>query len=156
MKAGHLRDDVGRAAKTVNAETSRVTRLSQRPITDQARAEKRCRRDIVERVRNRKAKAGISHRELGVAAINCVTSEPREIAEILAVRPAVFALAASPAEPRNADAFADAKTIDALADPLDMPDDLVSENQRQFRIRQFAIDDVEIGPTNRASAHANK
>ena len=31
-----------------------------------------------------------------------------------------------------------------------MPDDLMAGNQRQLRIRQFAIDDVKIGAANRA------
>ena len=41
----------------------------------------------------------------------------------------------------------------ALADFFDAPDNLVSGNQRQFRFRQFAIDDMQVCPANGARTY---
>jgi hypothetical protein len=39
---------------------------------------------------------------------------------------------------------------------FDSSDNLVTENQRQFRIGQFAIDHVKVGAANRAVADPNE
>jgi hypothetical protein len=39
---------------------------------------------------------------------------------------------------------------------FDATDDLVSENERQLRIRKLAVDNMKIGPANTARADANK
>ena len=65
-------------------------------------------------------------------------------------------MAAGVAEPRHADARAE-RRVDAVADRLDPADDLVAGNDRQLRIGQFAVDDVQIGAADAAGldAHAD-
>jgi hypothetical protein len=46
--------------------------------------------------------------------------------------------------------------IDLGSDLLDASDDLVSGNKRQLRIRQFAIDNVKVGPANSACRNAHE
>src|SRR5260370_34186310 len=43
-----------------------------------------------------------------------------------------------------------------LTDRLDTADNLVAENQRQLWIRQFAVDNMKIGPANGAHADPNE
>jgi hypothetical protein len=46
--------------------------------------------------------------------------------------------------------------LNACADLFDVPDDLVSGNEWQLRIRKFAIDDVKVGAANRTSGNTNE
>ena len=48
------------------------------------------------------------------------------------------------------------KLRDTFADRFDATDNFVSENQRQFWLRQFAINDVQIRPANRAGGDADE
>src|SRR5207249_12193979 len=98
----------------------------------------------------------VGYGELGVAAINRVTGEFCAIAKIFAVRPAISALTIGPAKPWNADAIANRKSIHALIDLFEPADNLMTENQWKFWIGQFAIDNVKIGPANRAGINANE
>jgi len=108
--------------------------------------------------------ARVSDSELGVAAVDVVTGEFPVIAKIFAIRSTISALAVRPAEPRDSDTVAGLEfrflifdfRINGIADFFDAPDDLVAENERKFRIRQFAIDDMKIGPANGAHVDANK
>src|SRR5438093_7226454 len=92
--------------------------------------------------------------KLGVATINCVSGEARVITEICSARLAISALAICPTKPWDAHTLADcecgsglsAATVGTLrslphffADFFDSPDNLMTQNQWQFRIGQFAI-----------------
>src|SRR3989304_3281052 len=55
--------------------------------------------------------APVRHRQLGIAAVECVPGEPSAVAEVLASGAAEAALAARPAEPRDADAPAAAADL---------------------------------------------
>src|SRR6185369_13800352 len=104
--------------------------------------------------------------ELGVAAIECVPGKTRVIAKILSAGSAIRAIAVGPAEPRDSHAISDceggsglgAATVGTLrslphfTDFFDSSDNLVTENQRQLRIGQFAIDHVEVSAANGAGA----
>ena len=46
--------------------------------------------------------------------------------------------------------------LDAFADLFDAADDLVPGNERQFRIGQFSIDQMQIGAANRARLNADE
>src|SRR5262249_29237836 len=65
---------------------------------------------------------------------------------------AVRTLAVGVAQPRDADAIADLK-LSARTDGLDLPDNLVAGHDRNRRIRQVAVDDMEISPADSARAH---
>ncbi len=64
-------------------------------------------------------------------------------------------MAARMAEPRNANALAETQMGDIGADRIDPSDDLMSGDDRNFRIRQFAVNDMKVGTADAASADAN-
>ena len=103
-----------------------------------------------------KAVARVGYRELGVAAVDIETGKFCAVAEIFAVRPAINAIAIGPAEPWNANPIASCKSIYAFADLLDAADNLVTKNERKFRIGQLAINDMKIGAANGAGVNPNE
>src|SRR6266403_5125753 len=103
-----------------------------------------------------KAVERVGHGEPSVAAVDGITGKFCPVAEIFAVRPAINAIAIGPAEPWNANPIASCKSIYAFADLLDAADNLVTKNERKFRIGQFAINDMKIGAANRAGINANE
>ena len=103
-----------------------------------------------------KAVARIGYRELGVAAIDSVTGKFCAVAEVFAIRSTIRTIAIGPAEPWNANPIASCKSIYAFADLLDAADNLVTKNERKFRIGQLAINDMKIGAANRAGINANE
>src|ERR1043166_4235162 len=90
-------------------------------------------------------KSRIGDGEPGVATIDGVAGEARAVAKIFAIRSTISAFAVRPAKPRNADGLAHGKSLDAFADLFDAADDLVPGNERQFRIRQFTIEEIGEG-----------
>ena len=100
--------------------------------------------------------ARVGDRVLGVAAVQLVAGEARLRAEILVAATAEAALAARPAEPRHADPVALAHGVDVASRPLHRGDDLVSEDERELRQRQIAVDDVQIGATDAARPDAQQ
>jgi hypothetical protein len=58
------------------------------------------------------------------------------------------------AEPRHADTIAEGRPLDADADAIDDADDLVAGNDRQPRHAKLAVDDVQVGATDRARLDA--
>src|SRR6476646_3507244 len=113
----------------------------------------------------------ISHGELGVTAVNRVTGKARVIAKILSAGSAIRAITIRPAKPRDPYAISEcecgsglsAATVGMLrsfrhftADFFDSSDNLVTENQWQLGIPQFAIDNVKVSPTNRACANPHQ
>jgi hypothetical protein len=59
------------------------------------------------------------------------------------------------AEPRNADTLAHVQVLDAGADRIDPAYDLVARDNRHYRIRQFAIDDMQVGAADAAGGDPN-
>ena len=59
-------------------------------------------------------------------------------------------MAAGMAEPSDADARRRGLQADAFADRLDPADDLVPGDDRQLRVGQFAVDDVQVGAADAA------
>ncbi len=59
-------------------------------------------------------------------------------------------------QPGNADPLADGEILDPGAEPLDQADHLVAGNDRQPRIGQLAVDDVQIGAADAAGFDANQ
>jgi hypothetical protein len=154
--ARDLGHDVRRRAKTIKAESLRISRFAERAVADQSSAEQwRCAHIIVA-LRNSKTETRIGRDVFGIAAVDRVTGEARAPAEILAAGETEIAFAASPPEPRNTDALTDVKIIDAFTEFFDLSDDFVSRNQRQLWIWQFTIDDVQIGAAHRARRHAHE
>ncbi len=67
-----------------------------------------------------------------------------------------MAFAAGPAQPGNPDPLTDTEVLDSGADLSDPADNLVTDDERQLRVWQFAIDDVQIRAANRARRHAHE
>ncbi len=150
LVARDLRDDVRRGSEAVNPESLRVARFAQASISDQTRAEERGGGHIFEVVWNRKTETRVCHGVFRVTAVNRVAGEAGAFTKIFAVRQAESAFAASPAEPWYPNPLADLKAAHLRADLLDPADDFVAENEWQLRLWQFAVEDMEISPADRA------
>jgi len=57
------------------------------------------------------------------------------------------------AEPRDADPFTHAETLDTGADHVDPTDNLVTGDDRRLWIGQFTVEDVQVGAANAACEH---
>src|SRR6185436_17577961 len=92
-----------RGAEAEQAEALGVPAHPQRPVADQAGTEQRRRLPRI-RVRvERERVAGVGPHQLGIAAVARVAVELGPLAEVLASRQALAALAASPAQPGHTD-----------------------------------------------------
>jgi hypothetical protein len=76
-------------------------------------------------------------------------------AEVLAIAPAEAAFPVRPAKPRHTDHVALGKGVDSRSKSVDGADDLMSEDERELRLRELAVDDVQIGAADGARLHAN-
>ena len=152
----NLRDQMRGVAKAIHAKAPRIARFAIGSITDQSRAKQRCNLDVVVTLRQMKTVSRIRDGELGVTAIDGVTGEARVIAKILSAGSAIRAIAIGPAKPRDSHAISDCEVRIFFADFFDLSDNLMTENQRQFRIGQFAIDNVKVSAANRAGADAHE
>jgi hypothetical protein len=141
LVAGDLEHDVCGGSEAVQAERVSVACEAKRAVADQPGAEERRRLLVPIAVWDREAEALVRDGVLGEAAVQVVAGEASPLAEVLAARTAVAARAARPAEPRNPDAGA---ALDGGAD------DLVAEDERELRISQIAVRDVEVGATDAA------
>ena len=153
---GDLADDVGRGAEAVEAEPLRVAAEPQRPVADQPGAQQRRRLEVRVALRDREAVALVGDRQLRVAAVELVAGEAGPLAEVLAAGAAVAALAAGPAEPRDPDPLPGLEALRPLPRPLDGADDLVAGDERQLRLGQVAVDDVEVGAADAAGVHPHQ
>jgi hypothetical protein len=90
----------------------------------------------------------VGDRSCRKAAITRVSCEERTIAQIFAAAATIEVDAARMAEPWNSDTFADARPLDASPYRVDAAYNHVAWNDRQHWIRQFAIDDMEVGAAN--------
>src|SRR3954465_2080966 len=133
----------------------RLAREPQRTEADQPGTEQWCGVRVVVLADNRKAVSRVGDAELGVSAIDVVAGEARAIAQILAAGRAVRAFTARPTQPWDADAIARSKS--RVAGCLDDGShDLVAKYQWQLRLRELAVDDVQVGPADRARCHPDQ
>src|SRR4029077_11457551 len=89
-----------------------------------------------------------------ITAVTGITSEQRTIAKIFLAIAAELAVPAGLAQPRYADAAANFKRSDTVADHIDMADNFVTRHEWEPRIWQFAIDDMQIGAPHAARGDA--
>src|SRR6266403_895211 len=138
-------------SESVDAEPLGLTGETQRAVSDQPRAQQRRSLLVVVAVGQREHVAGVSNYHIRVAAVQLIPGEPGVDAQVLPAGPAGFALAAGPAQPRNADPGADSGMIDPAAPRDHSTDDLVARYDRMIQRRQLAVDDVKIGPAHTAA-----
>src|SRR5262249_39616700 len=125
----------------------------QRAVADQPGAKERRRLEIRIGGRNGKTEALVDGDVLGVAAVEVVPVEAGGVTQVLAAAQAVATAAVGPAEPRHPDAIAAGEALRAGPAGGDAADDLVPGNQRQFRPRQLAVDDVQVGAADGAGVN---
>ncbi len=148
--ARDLRHDMRSRAEAVDAEALARTSELQRAVADQPGAEQRRGFGVAIAVRNRKHVACVGHGVLGIAAVDLVAGEARMVAEIFGALAAIGACAVGIAEPRHADAHPRSEALDAVAQGLDAPDDLVPEHERKLRLRELAVEDMQVGAAHPA------
>ena len=144
------------SAEPVKAEPFWVAAFTQCAKADQSGAQQRSSGYVLESVGNGKTKTRIGHGKVGVTAINVVAGEACAIAKIFTTGPAELTFTTRPAQPRNADPIALAKSFYIASNFFDASHDFVSGNQRQLRGRQFAIDNVKIGAADGAGGNAQE
>src|SRR5215468_3349837 len=142
--ARHLRHDMGRSAKAINAEPRRLSRHRharhlERAVADQPSTEQRRGLGVAVTFGNWKNVARVGNGVLGIAAVDLVAGKARVVAKVLAARAAVEANAIGEAEPRHANALADGEASHLVADSLDTPHDLVTQYERKLWMREIAI-----------------
>src|SRR5947207_2636936 len=90
---------------------------------------------------------------LGVAAVDLVSGEARAVAQVLAGGAAIAALAATPAEPGNADPLSAGEPARARPGGDDRADDFVTEHEGQLGVREFCIENVQVSAAHAAGIH---
>jgi hypothetical protein len=156
---GNLDQDMRRRAETVQPQPIAQHLTPRHPIrtvANQPRAQQRRCAHCVVAVGDGEHIAGVSDGVLGVAAVQRVTREFREGAQVLASRLAVPTRAASPAQPRHAHPLTHLKRADLCAELRHLADNLVPQNQRQLRVRQLAVHNMQVGTAYGARLHANQ
>jgi hypothetical protein len=139
--------------ESVQAELRRSAGDHQRAPADQPRAQQRRQRDVAAPLAERKCEARIGHGRGCIAAIAGVAGEQRLIAEVLTLHPAVGTGTVGVAQPRDADPLADLQAPHGGADRIDPADDLVPGNHRHLRVRQLAVNDVQVRAADAARQH---
>jgi hypothetical protein len=132
-----LRDNVGGASEAIDPEVSGFldrTCHHQRPVADQARAEKRSRLHVAIKLMQRKTERRLGHGVFGVATVDRVSGEPGVVTEVFPVRLAIHTLATGPAKPRDPHARPDTKILDLGTTFYDLSDDFMAWYERKLWI----------------------
>ncbi len=130
-----------------------ITRHDQRAPADQAGAQQRRDGDIVAGLAERKAITGVRDEMRGKAAVARVAGEARAVAEVFPAAPAIGTFAAGIAQPGNADPLANPKRGHTGPKRVHPADHLMAGDDRIGDVRQFSIDDMQIGPAHAAGTH---
>ena len=112
--------------------------------------------EVIDSLRQREAEPLIGDRKIRVPAVHVVPGEPGLFAEILATLPAEAAGTVGPAQPRHPDPVAGRESIRCRPVTDDPADDLVTRDQRQFRMIEFTIEDVELGSADPAGGYTDQ
>src|SRR5438105_6953826 len=84
-----------------------------------------------------------------ITAVARVAGEHRGVAQVLARRTTIGTDPAGRAEPGHADPLADAE-LGTAAERGDAADDLMPRDDREPRVGQFAVDEVQVGAAHAA------
>ena len=148
-----LGDDVRRGTEAVETNRVRITCQAERPVSDEAGAEEGRGLRVRVALGDRKAEALVGKCQLGEAAVDVIPGEAGVVAQVLSTGDAVSADPARRTEPRHADACAPSEPSAAVDN---LADDLVSEDERQLRVLELAVEDMEVGTAHAAGAHAKE
>src|SRR5262249_38265709 len=123
---------------------------------DQTGTQKRRRLRVVGCAWQREAEPRIGDRMRRIAAIARIAGEQRRVAEILPALPTIGADSAGVSEPGHANPVAWRKASDIGADRRHPSDDLVPGHDRQLRINELAVNDMQIGAADAASGNLDQ
>src|SRR5262245_43758756 len=140
----NLCNDMRGCAKAVDSERACIARFDQRTIADETGTKQRRRGRVIVGFGNPEAKTLVGYREFGVAPVEGIAGETRILAEILQSGLAEDARAARPAEPGYAHPIAHGKSLTSWSDSTHASHDLVAWDQREFRMTQLTVDNVEV------------
>ena len=141
-----------RGAETVYADTFGIARGRQRPVADQSGAQQRGGLRIGIVIGQRETIILVGSRVFRVTAVQRVAGETRLVAQVLAPAQAKAAMPAGVAQPGHAQPLPDGEALDLFALGDHDADDLVAGYQRQFRLGEFAVQDVQVGAAHAAGA----
>ena len=147
-----LRGQVRRRAEAVDGQSSARWKRGalQRSVSDDARAQQRCRVLVVERLGQLVGERLVHERVLGEPPVGVPAREARREAEVLLASATPPAHAARPSEPRDADPLAECEPPRRRTARLDSPDDLVARHGPRSAWRQVAFREVQIRPAHPA------
>lgn len=148
-----LCENVCGSAKSVEAKRFTLAGHAIAPPADQTCAKPGRDLQVIEFANQRKAETSVCDRMRGEAAIPRIAGKNRPIAKIFAVAAAKAAEATSAAQPWHPNAIAYPQCLDARPYYLDAADDFVTGDDRQPRMRQFAIGHMQIGAANSAGLY---
>src|SRR5690242_2436392 len=102
---------------------------------------------------NRQTITSVRDHSVGIAAIECAPRERRAVTQILESLLTVFTHPAGPTQPRHPGTISDPEPGDARSYLDDPADDLMSGRDRVHRLRQLAIQQMQIRPAYTAGQH---
>ena len=144
---------MGRGAEAVEANLFSIAGDHQRPPADQAGTEQGGKGHVAAGLAEWEREACIGDRRGRIAAVAREPREERMVAQIFPVHHAIGTDAAGVAEPRNADTLPHVQVLNAGTDRIDPANDLMAGNNRNVRVGQFAVDDMQIGAADAACGH---
>jgi hypothetical protein len=149
---GHLDGEQGRGAEPVEAEAlaGADARDAQRPVPDDAAAEKGGGRPVGEMLGEAHRHLGPGNHLLGVAAVAVPPGEAGLLTEVLPPAPAEGAGAAGPGGPAHPGPVAHLPTLDLRAHGDDSPHYLVPGNDGEAAGFQVALDQLQVGAADPA------
>ena len=151
-----LRDQMPRRTESIDAEPKRIACQPIRAVTDQAHAQQRRRFDVGVTRRQRKAISRVGDDVFGVTGVKPISRIARFATEVLPAGRTKYAMFATRAEPRHADAGAYAVLGDARTASNDCSDNLMSGNHREFGVAKLSVDEMQIGPAHPAGVNRDK
>jgi hypothetical protein len=91
----------------------------------------------------------------GVAAVDVVSSEARLLTQVFGIPDAVGTDAVGGVKPWDSDTLANTHVRAVRAHGVNVPDHLVTRDERELWKRQITFHDMEVSPANRTTTHAH-
>ena len=133
-----------RRAEAVDADEPSLSRKTQGAITDESGAHQRRQKGGIGIGVELKAIARVGRAILGIAASEVVAGEGGEVAEVFLLIKTIAAGSACGTKPGNTHPHAGLEPIDASTPSHHVPYDLMAGNERQFRMLEVAVDNMQV------------
>jgi len=153
LPLGDLRDDVSRSAEAIKSELFTGPCDHQRTPADQSCAKQRGKCHVISSLTEWKREPRIGNRRRRETTVTREAGEDRVITEIFLIPDAIRTHAAGMAKPRNTDSLANTESLNTRSKRVDPANNFMARDDRNLRVWQFAIDDVQIGAANATNGH---